>query len=657
VTAALASAANATETVLVCDVYGDSVAPQPTGVYGIATSTICPGNDAPGSYTNSNPPGGMAIWTGANNTISQGTAVHWTVTAPAGMTISSIYIPHMYSRGIDDNSGWGGGFYWAGGSGGVSTFDGESGWSSGYTGSPRFTWPSGGTPYFGWQVVCGSNPCSNGGNQWLSVELLEVGVTETASPSLSAPDGIWQSSGWIRGSWTLHFGGDSPSGLCTIGATLDGQELPGTSSVRNTAVWHQCSAPAVDETINTGQYGQGAMPLVSSALDAAGNTAGDTKTLYVDNQKPTISLSGPTDAPTTAGTQYVTASAGAGPSGVAGISCSVDGAPSQWYATASVQIPVQGLGLHHVSCFSENNARDSNGNVAASTTATWTLNIREPSVSTLSFDRVEGSLKCHRVRERVRVPAHWVTAYHGGHRVRVKLPAQVRTVNVLRCRPRVIHKRVKVHGHWKVVRIVELPHSALVSTRRLRQGASTTVSGWLGTSAGNAIGGQPVQILTAPSEQGGQFSQVATTTTAADGTWTARLPPGPSRLVVAEYSGASSTEPALSAPAHVIVPARVALHIRPTTARWGGRIKIAGRLRGGYLPPAGELVVLRVGWRGGSTEIGHLYTHRDGRFSTRYTFLRGNGTEQYWIWATTARESDYPYAPGRSRSVAVTVHS
>ena len=70
--------------------------------------------------------------------------------------------------------------------------------------------------------------------------------------------------------------------------------------------------------------------------------------------------------------------------------------------------------------------------------------------------------------------------------------------------------------------------------------------------------------------------------------------------------------------------------------------------------PGGELV-LWIGWRGGSTEIGHLYSWLDGSFASRYTFLRGNGTETYRLWATTARESAYPYAPGRSRARAVTV--
>ncbi len=655
IAALVAPTAQANETVLVCDIYGDQVAPSPGGVYGIGMSTKCPGSAAPTSYTAANPPGGMAIWTGANNTISQGTSVHWTVTAPSGMTIASVYVPHMYSHGIDDGTGWGGGFYWSGASGNVSTFDGESGWSSGTASGPRFTWPAAGSPYFGWQVVCGASKCSNGGSQWLSVELLELNMQETSGPYLVAPDGLWQSSGWIRGSWPLHFYGDSPSGLCSMSATLSGQTVAGSSSPRDNAVWHQCSAPAIDQPVNTAQFGQGALPLTISADDASTVPVGDTKTVEVDNQTPTLSLSGPTDAPSTAGTQYIAANAGAGPSGVAGISCSLDGAPARRYASASAQIPVQGIGVHHLSCFSQSNARDSSGNPATSSPATWTLSIRNPSVSTVSFAHVVDALRCSATHERVRIPAHWVTASYHGHPVRTELPAQTRTIKMVHCHPRIVRRRVRVHGRWRAERAVVLPRAVLRSSTRLRPGTGATVSGWLGTTDGNALGGQTVQVLTAPDNGSQHFTQVALVTTAADGSWSAWIPPGPSRLVAAAYGGATMSEPAVSAPARVIVPASVALRVRPGATHWGGQITITGSLKGGYIPPAGELVVLWIGWPGGSTEIGHLYTSLNGRFSSKYTFLRGNGTETYRLWAETARESDYPYASGRSHSASVTV--
>ena len=147
----------------------------------------------------------------------------------------------------------------------------------------------------------------------------------SSGPWLAAPSGLWQAPGWVRGDVTLGFYGDSPSGVCGLGATINGQIVANSNSARNQTIWHQCSAPAISQTIHTIDYGQGSMPLTISGLDAAGVPVNYTKTIRIDNQQPTVALSGPADAPSTAGTQYVTATATAGPSGVAGISCAVDG--------------------------------------------------------------------------------------------------------------------------------------------------------------------------------------------------------------------------------------------------------------------------------------------------------------------------------------------
>ncbi len=242
-----------------------------------------------------------------------------------------------------------------------------------------------------------------------------------------------------------------------------------------------------------------------------------------------------------------------------------------------------------------------------------------------------------------------------GHKQRIRIPAETRTITVVHCHARIVRRRVKVNGRWRVKRVVLLPHTVRVSTKTVRHGARSTVSGWLGTDRGNAIGGQRVAVQTAPDTGNGRFSTVATTTTAGDGSWSATVPAGPSRLVRAVYGGTSTVEPSTSTTANIIVPASVSLGISPRHTHWGGTIKLRGQLRGGYIPPAGELVVLWVGWPGGSAEIGHLYARPNGRFASTYTFLRGNGTETYRLWATTARESDYPFAPARSRPTTVKV--
>jgi hypothetical protein len=580
----------------------------------------------------------MGIYSVQTRTVQPGANVGYRVIAPAGMLISGVYIPHMWSQGLNDGNGWVGNLFWLGGSTDVATFDGESGWSSAFTGSPAFTWPAGGSPYFGWQIACFQQvPCTNGGFNWLSVELLELNMAETVGPAITAAGGLWGATGWIRGSWPLSYSGDSPSGLCGLSASLNGIAIPGATSGRDPSVFHQCSSPGVQQTIDTSGYGNGTLPMTLSASDAAGLAVNYASSVHVDNVPVALSMSGSTDAPSTAGTQYITATATAGPSGVNGIECSVDGSPYQLYPGSSTQLPVQGVGTHQASCFARNNALDANGGRATSPAHTWTVSIRDPAVASVAFTRAVAGLRCVKKHKRVRIPAHWSTTTYHGHKVRVHVPAQTRTITIVHC-----HRPATQPGAAK-------------TSKRIAYGATTPVSGWVGTVNGTALGGVPVRVMTAPDNGSLRFTQAASATTAADGSWTADLPAGPSRLVEAVYAGGTTSEPATSAPASVIVPASVSLRIRPRRTHWTSTIKISGRVLGGYIPPAGELLILRIGWHGGSTEIGHVTTDATGRFKARYTFLRGNGTVTYRLWATTAHESDYPFVPSRSRKVAVTV--
>jgi len=75
----------------------------------------------------------------------------------------------------------------------------------------------------------------------------------------------------------------------------------------------------------------------------------------------------------------------------------------------------------------------------------------------------------------------------------------------------------------------------------------------------------------------------------------------------------------------------------------------AGRLRGGYLPAAGETIILSVRFAGHEHDFAHLAVTGDGRFRYIYTFLPGSGDASYPFSAETVRESGYPFAPGPSR--------
>jgi hypothetical protein len=601
----------------------------------------------------------MAIAT-AGNTVANGQRAYWQANAPAGLVIVGALIPtgQLSSNGINDGDAYGGGFYWAGG--GAPTQDLETSASF----SPLWT------GYFGWQVICGYSPCATDYNE-LAVSDIALTVHETVGPTLISPDGLWQAPRWVRGDWTLHFYGDSPSGLCGLEASINGQTAATSSSNQDQSLWHQCNAPAIQQLIHTWQYGEGPVPLTISAWDAAGYPVSFTEAINIDNSQPTVTMSGPTDAPSTAGVQYVTATAGGSFSGIDGLSCSVDNAPAQWYSGATAQVPVAGLGQHSIQCSAADNAIDQSGNAGWSAPATWALKIGEPTESAISFSSLADALHCGRVRERVRVPARWVTVHRGGKLVKVHRPAHTKVVTVTRCHPRAAVRRVTVWvtvrrggkqvrvKRTKVVRIALPPHIVNSATRRIRYGQATTVNGWLGTSSGVALGGQAITVLSAPDDGVGQFEPVATVTTAADGSWSATLPPGPSRLVEAAYAGDPTTEPSVSGQALLIVPAKIELvRVSPTHVRWGGTVRIVGQLDGGYLPPGGALVRLRIGSGVSYTTYGvEEHVTGRGRFSTTYQFGAGEPSfrRAFWFQIASLPMGNYPFAPAASRRIAVTV--
>jgi hypothetical protein len=358
------------------------------------------------------------------------------------------------------------------------------------------------------------------------------------------------------------------------------------------------------------------------------------------------------------------------PAGVAGLSCSLNGAPAQWYPGSSARVAVQNLGPNSVTCSAANNARDAAGNPAWSAPASWSLSIRQPTTAALSFgSRIVNALQCRRAKKRVKVAAKWVTVRRHGKRVKVKRRAHTKVVKVVRCHPRVVRVRVRVkvkgHWRWRTERHVRLPHTIQLSTRRARYGATAKVVGWLGTTGGVALAGQTIRVLTAPNNGLNSFTQGAVATTGQNGVWHATLRAGPSRLVQAVYDGGSTVEPASSGHVRLVVPAVVKLTIRPRRTHWwrsprsSGTIRISGRVLGGYIPGADQqLLRLRigvVGIPGVQSTIGIPDIARNGRFHTTWTPAPGNGTVRFWFSVSTLHEADFPFAPGNSRRVDVIV--
>ncbi|MGH2869071.1 MAG: hypothetical protein ACRDNK_16115, partial [Solirubrobacteraceae bacterium] len=293
----------------------------------------------------------------------------------------------------------------------------------------------------------------------------------------------------------------------------------------------------------------------------------------------------------------------------------------------------------------------------------FSMKIGVPTVTAISFSKIVDKLRCHRIRERVRTPAHWVTVREHHKRVLVHRRAHTRLESVTRCHARTRRERiivvVKVRRHGKhklvkrtrVVRVVVPPHVVSKTSLRVPYGHGATVNGWLGTTSLTALGGQTVQVLSAPDNGLGQFTPVVSAVTAPDGSWSARLPAGPSRLVIAAYPGGAATEANFSSQVRVIVPAKVRLISVTRRVPWGGTVRIVGQLEGGYLPPGGALARLRIGQRSHALTYGvHEHVAGNGLFTTSYRFGAGVPSvyETFWFQIASLPTGDYPFAPSHS---------
>ncbi len=531
--------------------------------------------------------------------------------------------------------------------------------------------------YFGWQASCNQSTCTPTGAGIIVFSVTGIGfeAQETTGPALTADgsNNLYYESGWVRGAFPADVSASDPSGVCSMQTTVNGHAINAyTDPSPDTSQWTQCPNNELNASVDTTAYpdGAGAISLTYTATNAAGAPSSASKAINVDNVTPAVSLTAPADTASTTGTQAVTAVASGGPSGISAIFCSVDGATTQTYQGATAQIPVAGIGAHQVSCYARNNAVNASGATAVSPTSTLDLSIRQPTASAITFARIADALQCRTAVARVKVAGRVHTVRRHGKRVQVRGPARTVRRRVRKCHARTVVRTVKVvlrrHGKpvlrdgkpvyvKRRVRRVLLPHAVNEPTRRISHGKRTTVSGFLGLADGTALGGQTVDIYSSPNDNAPRFRVMTTVTTDGSGLWTATVPAGPSRLIEAVYPGTGTLEPAGSATVKLTVPARIAIAISPRIIPWSAKIAIHGRLVGGYVPRDGVALRLRVPYPGGHSLEEPFRTNSRGGFRFLWTYGSGRGVASYkFAVATTATESDYPWAAAVSRGVRVT---
>jgi hypothetical protein len=596
-----------------------------------------------------------------------GADAYWAATTPPGLLIDDVSVGLMVVDQVNEGSPYGGGLFW-----GPSSSDGVT---VGYpeTGAGPFNasnQPGFPTSDFGFQLICESSSCSSDG-AYLNVGDVTLTVEETQGPSVSG-GGLWNASGWVRGTWPITVTGDSPSGICSLSAFISGDPVTASGAMSpNQTVWHQCNG-SLSSSIDTTLAYNGADTLNISDIDAAGETDGTDEPLNVDNETPTVTLSGPATALSTAGTQDVSVAVGTGPSGAYGADCSVDGGPQTFYAGASSQVPVSGVGEHTVTCTGVNNAMSAGGVRASSPPESFTVDIQQPTVEAITFSKIADALKCRIVTKRVKVLGKPRTIRLHGRKVQVRSYHTVKH-HVRRCEARTVKRKVLVelkrdgkvvrrHGHVvrvrRVQRVVLLPHRVHRTLRNVPHGRGTTVSGVLLLSDGTPVAGQQVTILGAANNAAHAFGAISSATTSADGFWVAKIPAGPSRVLEAEYGGTSTTAAASSTLVRTVVPARIRILSATPRVAWGATAKLRGRVYGGYIPRGGINIRLRYGYRGQSITYG-VKTHVGpaGRFTTTFTFGPGDPRDhiRFHFQFATLPGGNYPFHTAESNTVSVLV--
>ena len=148
-------------------------------------------------------------------------------------------------------------------------------------------------------------------------------------------------------------------------------------------------------------------------------------------------------------------------------------------------------------------------------------------------------------------------------------------------------------------------------------------------------------------------------TTAANGTWRAKLPPGPSRIVEAVYAALRRPRERLGAGARGRAgEGEAAQQSRPPRVAWGGTVRITGQLRRRL--PAGRRGAGAAADRAGSTyQTYGVQEHvtGNGRFSTTYTFGAGQASsfQRFWFQLSSLPMGSYPFSPERLGAAVVLV--
>jgi hypothetical protein len=197
--------------------------------------------------------------------------------------------------------------------------------------------------------------------------------------------------------------------------------------------------------------------------------------------------------------------------------------------------------------------------------------------------------------------------------------------------------------------------------RAVPYGHGVRFAGRLTSISGSPLGGLPVRVVESFDPGADSPQRTTTVQTAADGTFLARLAPGPSRHVEAVFAGNRVLTASNGGAVRLGTLAGVRMRASATSARVGGApVIFSGRVGhlGAPIPSAGRPVELQFRIAGREwSEFRTVQTNTRGRFRYPYSFSDDDSRNvRFQFRAYVPAQAGWPYEPAASRPVSVTGH-
>jgi hypothetical protein len=183
---------------------------------------------------------------------------------------------------------------------------------------------------------------------------------------------------------------------------------------------------------------------------------------------------------------------------------------------------------------------------------------------------------------------------------------------------------------------------------------SALVRGRLTLSAGQPVGGVPIEITATVRLAGSNAQVIGSTTTSRTGRFSFRVPAGPSRVLRFVFPGSGDALRSARG-LGLRVRASSTIHASRTRLSGGGLVRFTGTVRhaGQPLPRTGLVLVLQGHVRGHWQTFADTRTNARGRWRARYRFVGRPGS--YPIRVRIRRQNGFPFDLGYSRTLRVRV--